>query len=69
MDMDDFEYTARVQSTNDPVMPFAVVIVTNDGEEVARKWTRSEAEAQFFLEVLKATLELRGWVDEGGQLH
>jgi hypothetical protein len=67
--MDDFEYTARIQITNDPITPFAVVIVTNDGEEVARKWTHTEAEAQLFLEILKATLELRCWIDDGGPLH
>jgi hypothetical protein len=62
------EYTASIVSTNDMKHPFAVV-VASDGEEVARKRVRTVEEAELFLELLYAALELNVLQAQGGHLH
>ena len=48
--------------------PFAVVVAF-DGEEVARKRVRTVEEAETFLELLYAALELKVLQAQGANLH
>ena len=65
---EQIEYTASIVSTNDMKHPFAVV-VASDGEEVARKRVRTVEEAETFLELLYAALELKVLQAQGANLH
>jgi len=51
------DYTASIVRTDEPAAPYAVVVTSCDGEEVARKHVRTGEEAELFLEVLYAVLE------------
>ena len=63
---EQIEYTA---STNDMKHPFAVVVASPEGEEVARKRVRTVEEAELFLELLYAALELKVLQAQGANLH
>jgi hypothetical protein len=63
------DYTASIVSTDDAMHPFAVVVSSHDGEEVARKRVSTVEEAELFLELLYAALELRALQAEGIKPH
>jgi hypothetical protein len=56
---DDVDYTARIERSDVPGWPYAVVVKAHDGEEIARKIAKTEHEAQAFLELMFAFLEWR----------
>lgn len=54
---EQIDYEASIVRTDEPAAPFAVVVRSRGGEEVARKHVKTAEEAEFFLEVLYAVLE------------
>ena len=67
--MSDLEYVASIVPTDNPDKPFDVVVTSNEDGEIGRKHLRTEAEAQLFLQLLRATLEVAALKDEGRMLH
>ena len=65
---EQIDYTASIVSTEDTRHPFAVVI-TSDGEEVARKRVRTAEEAELFVQLLCAALELKVLQIQGKKPH
>jgi hypothetical protein len=63
------DYTATIERSGEPGWPFAVVVTAHDGEEIARKRTKTEKEAQAFLELMFAFLEWRIMQETGIPAH